>query len=454
VEPGSKVGWSLDNERGGEALILYHAILKAGGVNVPVNPRLGWPTVAERFTHSGCALAVVASDLDTGSARNASMEILSIDDIDLQARVLATEMALPSPSEDDVASILYTSGTTGLPKGIEHTHASSIAAGIAWSDCFCLTPSDKLQSPFPVTSGAGLHYNGLSCLWAGATFVVDTADVERAIGIASQGGTTVYAAVPSIYESWLEAAPSSGADLSSLRIAAFGGAAIAPTRIDELRKVLPQAGLVQTYGFTEAGPGGTYLASPYASSRTGSIGNRPAGRFTSVRVVDEHGHDVASDEVGELLLSGPSLMRGYHRDPEATAAVLQGGWVRSGDLVRFDAEGFLHFVDRKKDIVVRGGYNISSSEVEGVLCSHPMVREAAVFGAAHDRLGEEVVAAIVFKTGVHASRALEDDVTRYCREHLPKFKVPARLYVLDRLPRNATGKVLKNDLRALAAGDR
>ena len=187
--------------------------------------------------------------------------------------------------------------------------------------------------------------------------------------------------------------------LATLRILDYGGSSMPPSMIERLRAAVPTAGLVQSYGLTEAGPGGTYLPEEYALSKLGSIGNRCAGRFTQVRVVDEAGADVGPDGVGELLLRGPSVMEGYHRDPVATDAAFVDGWLRSGDVVRVDADGFLFHVDRKKDIVVRGGFNIGSVEVEAALVAHPAVAEAAVFGVPHPRLGEDVHAVVTLRAG-------------------------------------------------------
>jgi acyl-CoA synthetase (AMP-forming)/AMP-acid ligase II len=356
------------------------------------------------------------------------------------------DVTLPEPRRDDLASILYTSGTTGLPKGVEHTHESSLAAGIGWADAFRLLGTDVLQSPFPVFGGAGLHFNGLNCLWAGATFVLASADTAASWNLVREWRTSVYVAVPSIYQYWLEHPDVERADLSSLRLLDYGGASMPLPVIGRLRQALPHVRLIQTYGLTEAGPGGTYLPEEYAVDRLGSLGSRGAGPFTSFRVIDEGGADVAAGEPGELVLRGPANMRGYHRDPAGTAAVFVDGWLRSGDVVRFDRDGFLYLLDRKKDLIVRGGYNISSVEIESVLLENPALAEVAAFGLPHSVLGETVAVAVVVRPGQVVDT---DGIREHARAHLADFKLPQHVFVVAELPRNASGKVLKRELAAM-----
>lgn len=424
VEPGARVAWAIGNERGVAALTLYHGVLCAGAVNIPLNTRL---TARER-------------DAILERARPA----LVVDDVD--ALLDGAEVDPAPAGEDDVASILFTSGTTGLPKGVVHTHATSLAAAAGWADAFRLGTNDVVQSPFPVFTGAGLHFNGLAALWAGAANVIDGAEVAESLARIAAVGATVYVAVPSIYQFWLDHPALATADLSSLRILDYGGASMAPDVIRRLHDAIPRAGLMQTYGLTEAGPGGLYLAEEYAFGKLGSVGNRAAGAGTQFRVVDEHSHDVPADGIGELVLRGPSVMQGYFEDDEATAAAFTAdGWLRSGDVVRIDAQGFVFHVDRIKDIIVRGGFNIASVEVESVLLEHDDVLEAAVVGRPHPKLGEDVHAVVVPKAG----RTVDVDVlVTHCRTALADFKVPRTIDVRDEpLPRNASGKVLKRELR-------
>ena len=456
---GSTVAWALGNGNARAALVLFHAVLKARLVNVPLNNRLTGTEISNLIAHARCAALV--SDDDAVLAAGEGLRIPA----EHVVRVAATgptgfddllhsvddTAELPISERDDLASILYTSGTTGLPKGVEHTQESSLAAGIGWADAFRLTGADVLQSPFPVFGGAALHFNGLSSLWAGGTFVVATADTEASWRLVTRWRSTVYVAVPSIYQYWLAHPGLGAADLSSLRLLDYGGASMPLPVIVRLREAFPTVRLIQTYGLTEAGPGGTYLPEEYAIERLGSLGSRGAGRFTEFRVIREDGSDVDAGELGELVLRGPSMMRGYHRDPEATRAVFVDGWLRSGDVVRFDTEGFVYLVDRKKDLILRGGYNISGVEIESALLQHPDIAEAAAFGVPHPILGETVAVAVVARPGVTLSEAT---VRAHAAVELADFKVPQRVYLMAELPRNAAGKVLKRVLATMAADER
>ncbi|GAA0710696.1 AMP-binding protein [Dactylosporangium roseum] len=434
--PGAPVAWAIGNDHGIAGLVLYHAVLKAGAVNVPMSPRLSPVEVAGLLDHCGAETLVVAGD----AAPVPGVRTVAVAEL--------AEHAGPGPAhradEIDLAAVLYTSGTTGLPKGVEHTHASSLAAGIAWADCFRLTGDDVLQSPFPVVSGAGLHFNAMSCLWAGGHVVVDEPVLPGCLERIEQFGATVYVAVPSIYQYWLAYDGLADHDLGSLRLLDYGGASMATSVIERLSERLPGVGFMQTYGFTEAGPGGTYLPAEYTRHRPGSIGARAAGRASRFRVVDDAGREVVAGVPGELQFRGPSVMRGYHRDPEATASVFVDGWIRSGDIVRFDDEGFLYFVDRRRELIVRGGYNIAPAEIEHALLRHPDVLEAAVFGVSHEALGEVPVAAVVLRPGAPAT---ELSIVEYCRTVLADFKAPRVVRLVDELPKNAAGKTLKNVLR-------
>jgi acyl-CoA synthetase (AMP-forming)/AMP-acid ligase II len=449
VQPGDRVAWQIGNRRGLDAIRLYHAVLWAGAVNVPVNTRLAAPEIADLLRRSACRLLIA----DPGAAEPASdalgsTALVSLDDLAAASAGTAGLAAPAARADQDIAAILFTSGTTGRAKGVVHTHGSSLAAAIGWSEALGLGTAEVLQSPFPIFSGAGLHFNGLACLWGSAEFVIDDYDTTASLELAAARGSTVYVAVPSVYAFWLDCPSLDPRRLTALRLLDYGGAPMAPALIEDLRARLPSVGLMQTYGLTEAGPGGTFLPPDQALRRLGSIGRQCAGTFTQVRVVGPDGSPAASGQPGELLLRGPAVMDGYLDDPVATAEAFDGEWLRSGDIVRADDDGYLYVVDRKKDIVVRGGYNVSSAEVEAALLAHPDILEAAVVGVPHARLGEDVHAIVVARAGAAVDTVA---VGTFVRERVADFKAPNGYTVVSALPRNAAGKVMKPVLRDLVA---
>jgi acyl-CoA synthetase (AMP-forming)/AMP-acid ligase II len=457
IGAGAPVAWVIDNRCAGDALLLYLAVHRLGAVNVPVNARSARPELEHVLVHSGAELCVfgeavadqalpaVGSTLgvDRAVVVGEAAGLITLDDLSRAGRDAPSE-PVARVGEEDVATILYTSGTTGRPKGVVLTHGNVVAAGIAWADAFRLGPDDVFHTPFPIFSGAGLHYTAMAALFSGATCIIDDADVERMLERLESERTTVFAAVPSIYQFWLESPKVASTDTSSVRTLAYGGASMPPAIIRRLREAFPSAGLMQTYGLTEAGPGGTYLPEEYALRFLGSIGTRAAGRFTRVRVIDEHGHDVGPGVPGELVLQGSSIMRGYFKDTTATHQAMPDGWLRTGDVVRVDEYGALYHLDRQKDIIVRGGFNVSSVEVESVLLEHPAVVDAAAVGMPHEKLGETVAAFVVLRLGEGVGG---EELTDHCRARLADFKVPSRILMRDALPRNAAGKVRKQELR-------
>jgi acyl-CoA synthetase (AMP-forming)/AMP-acid ligase II len=449
IGEGSRVAWLFGNDCGAEALALFHAVLKVGALNIPINVRLTIPEIRHVLNHSEAALCLAGGRGMADEAQRAAAALpCPVEGVEAAGDWYPSAgRAVPvSPALNDVtdASVLYTSGTTGLPRGVLHTHGSSLSAGIGWADAFRLLPEDVLQSPFPIFSGAGLHFNGLSALWAGATFVVEDYETDVSLRLIDEHRSTVYAAVPSIYQYWLDSPILDGISGASLRLLDYGGASMPPAVIQRLKDRFPLVGLMQTYGLTEAGPGGLYLAEEYAMAHLGSVGNRGAGRFTEFRVVDDAGADVGPDGIGECVLRGPSLMKGYYKDPEGTAAIMRDGWLKTGDVVRIDETGFVYHLDRKKDIIVRGGFNIASAEVEAALLDHPAVAEVAVVARPHPKLGEEPVAFVVARIGHETDPSA---LVAHCASRLADFKLPRRVVFVAELPKNAAGKVLKRVLR-------
>jgi long-chain acyl-CoA synthetase len=360
---------------------------------------------------------------------------------------------------DDDATILYTSGTTGHPKGAVSTHRAVLSGLLAFG---CRSAVSALMEPersngdgpkdrtayilvVPLFHATGLIPVMLGTTASGAKLVMMYRwDPERALELIERERVTAFVGVPTMSWDLLESPDFDKRDTSSL-ISVGGGGAPAPAelvrRVDKgFAKGRPQIG----YGMTETnayGPGNSgddYLRKPTSSGRAVPV--------MEVRVVDDDGRPVPTGEVGEICFRGPNLIRGYWNKPEATAEVIDAdGWLRSGDLGRLDDEGFIYVEDRAKDMVLRAGENIYCAEVEGAVYEFPGVAEAAVYGVPHHRLGEEVALAVVPSPGVDLN---VDDLLAHLRRHLAAFKVPTIVDVRDeRLPRNASGKILKKDLR-------
>lgn len=462
VRHGTAVASMLGNECGFEAMLLHHALLGLGAVHVPVNTRLtDWET-SHMLDHAEAEVVVYGSHTAERlcsyleSKPDVGQIYVGDGPVPPRARSFASVPAgepLGTFGEgvdpEDRSVILYTSGTTSLPKGVVHSHMSATSVGVSVADVFCMGRDDVLQAHFPIFTGGGLHFNGMAALWSGATWVIDDFDTVPSLKLVEQWGSTITVCVPSVYQFWLDSEEIDRTDVSSLRIVDYGGAAMAPALITRLRARFPDADLMQTYGLTEGGPSGVYLAAAYADRKLGSVGNRGFGPFTHFRVVDEDGRDVGPDEEGEFILRSPSIMLGYHRDPQQTAATIRDGWLYTGDIVRVDADGFLYHVDRKKDIIVRGGYNVASAEVEAALLAHDEVIECAVVAKPHPKLQEDIKAFVVRKPGGAVDAA---GLTAFSRKYLADFKVPRDIEFVDELPKNSTGKVLKRVLRQRTSG--
>jgi fatty-acyl-CoA synthase len=344
---------------------------------------------------------------------------------------------------DDVITIMYTSGTTGLPKGAMITH------GMNFWNCVNLgIPAGIGIDTVHLSVLPLFHTGGLNCysnpvLHAGGTVVImkqfDPGEALAVLGDPDQGITHFFA-VPAPYQFMLQHPDFADTDLSRLRIAGVGGAPCALTIMEgwSERGVL----LSQGFGMTETSPACVFLDPGDALRKIGSTGK--ALMHTEFRIVDDSGADCGADEVGELWVAGPNITPGYWNRPDATAAAFEGRWLKTGDAARMDDEGFVYIVDRWKDMYISGGENVYPAEVENVLYQLPQVAEAAVIGVPHDRWGEAGLAVLALKPGTALDRA---EVIEHCVGRLAKFKVPNDIAIVEELPRNATGKVLKRELR-------
>ena len=355
--------------------------------------------------------------------------------------------ATPKPSVDDLAAIQYTSGTTGQPKGAMLTHSnlySNALQGEAWMHG-AQYHKEIFYAVLPMFHAFGLTlFLTYGILKQAHLALFPTFDPAMVVGKAKKLPPTVYCAVPPIFEKTAELAKAKGISLRSAKFCISGAMTLPETTVD-LWESCSGGLLVEGYGMTEASP--IALGNPFwETRRTGTIGIPFPS--TQLRVVDPEDptHDVAVGERGELLLKGPQVFHGYWNDPDETElTLLPGDWLRTGDIVTQDEDGFVTIIDRKKELIIVGGFNVSPSEVEMVLRAHPAVMDAAVVGLPSPHSGEKVVAAIVAHPGAKVDA---DELKAFCRERLTPYKVPRDFHMMDDLPKSILGKVLRGDVRA------
>ncbi len=340
--------------------------------------------------------------------------------------------------------LLFTSGTTARSKAVTHCHRSQLYCGHAIAGAVGLTDQDTYQGAWPVYTSSVLNMACMAAWVSGAGVVLEPSVLDNAgrLRLIETEGTTVYHGVTSPLNFMIDEYPNAAYDLSRVRRLGYGGAAMPAEVIAKFRRHLPWVDQVHIWGMTETGPAGTVLAPWFLPRKAGCIGVAQPG--CAVRVIGEDGRPAAPGESGEIVFSGQSAALGYWRNPEATAEAFVDGWVRTGDIGRIDDEGHLHFVDRKKDIINRGGLKIASAAVEEAIYRFAGVAEAAVVAVPHPGLGEDIAACVVARPGV----ALDTAALRaHCAGLLADFATPRQWHVLEALPKNPMGKILKRELR-------
>jgi fatty-acyl-CoA synthase len=427
-----------------------------GAIAMPINWRLAAPEVRYILEHSETralvcdeALLPLADDATRGLEGTLLRSCLSpafadgwTGFADLQSEAPAPPRALAEP--DDVHRLMYTSGTTGRPKGVMITHANLAWKNLAHIVEFGFTAADLGLACGPLYHVGALDLTTTSLVAAGATTVIHRAFDAVAVAeeLERSRVTTVWLA-PAMVNALMALPDIEQRDLRSVRLIINGGEKMPIPLIERIRRVFPSAWFADAYGLTETVSGDTFLDRDSIVSKLGSVGRNCL--HLELEVWDETGHPVPAGERGEIVLRGPKVFKGYWRDPDATTQAFAGGWFHTGDIGVRDEDGYLFIVDRLKDMIVSGGENIAGSEIERVLYEHDAVLEAAVVGRPDERWGEVPVAFVVLRPGRSASA---DELMEHCRAQLARFKVPKDVTFLDALPRNPSGKVLKRDLRS------
>ncbi len=444
LRAGDRVAAMLGNDW--PYLVLYWAVLASGMTFVPLNTKLARPEVADITTDAEPQLIVTDDALIAQLPEDYQGQRMALSQFHRHLQDAASDPVDPSAVQaDDVALILYTSGTTGHPKGVMLSHAN-IAYQFyqSTSTLIGIAPGDRVVSLYPVFHSAQ-HVFLQAPLTVGATAVVDEFSPKRVHQLLKDERVTVFFGVPAMYHILLQDPAFRAENFPDLRILTYGASLMPVETIQTIQRRFPKAPIKNLYGQTENSPAISGLDGDYALTKPGSVG-RPLPGMT-IAIFGDDDKEAPPGVVGEVVTQGVNLMKGYYKNPEATADAIQNGWYHSGDLGYMDNEGFLYIIDRKKDMIIRGGQNIYPAEVENVLYQHPDVVECAVIGVPHHIYGEEVAAVVVKKAG---SPLDGESLRLFAKDRIASYKLPVQYRFVDELPHNASGKILKRDLRAMA----
>jgi len=444
LEPGDRVGVMLPNVP--EFPVAYYGVLRAGGIVVPMNVLLKRREVAFYLADSGAKLLLAWHGFGEEAAAGAAEAGAEAIEVDPQAFAATLAEYQPAPdvtetAADDTAVILYTSGTTGSPKGAELTHNNLFRnADVSARTTSGIRAGDVVLGALPLFHSFGQTVAMNASLKVGACLtLVPRFDPGEALATMQRDRVTHFYGVPTMFGALLHQPERESYDTSSLRTCITGGASM-PVEVLRGFEEAFGAKVMEGYGLSETSP----VASsnhPDRERKPGSIGTPIEG--VEMKLVDENDAEVAQGEVGEIAIRGHNIMKGYWQRPDATAEAMRGGWFHSGDMARVDEDGYFFIVDRKKDLIIRGGYNVYPREVEEVLYEHPKIREAAVVGVPHDEWGEEIGAAVVL---IEGERLSPDEVSAYVKDRIAAYKYPRLVWFVDELPKGPTGKILKREI--------
>jgi fatty-acyl-CoA synthase len=437
-----------------ELLEALFAANHLGAVAMPINWRLAAPEVRYILEHSGARAIVCDPELRAladEAAKGLDLLRVGIGDEAADGWTSLASLRTGPPdaphtpaAADDVHRLMYTSGTTGRPKGVMLTHANLAWKNLAHLVEFGFTADDLGLACGPLYHVGALDLTTTSLIAAGATVIVHRAfDAAAVVDELERSRVTTVWLAPAMVNAIMALPGIEQRDLSSVRVIINGGEKMPIPLIERLQRTFPSAWFADAYGLTETVSGDTFLDRDSMITKLGSVG-RPCLHL-ELQVWDDEGNEVAPGERGEIVMRGPKVFKGYWQDPDATAAAFAGGWFHTGDIGVLDDDGYLFIVDRLKDMIVSGGENIASSEVERVLYEHDAVLEVAVVGRPDERWGEVPVAFVAVREGASATA---EELIEHCRGQLAKFKVPKDVTFIDALPRNPSGKVLKRELRA------
>jgi long-chain acyl-CoA synthetase len=449
IEAGDRVGVMLPNVP--EFAVAYYGVLRAGATVVPMNVLLKRREVGFYLSNPEAKLLIAwhgFAEQALAGAEEAGVECLLVEPAEFERQLADADAVeeVTQRSGDDTAVILYTSGTTGTPKGAELTHSNlkrnvDVSIGL-----FTIGAGDVVLGALPLFHAFGQTCGLNTAIATGACLtLIPRFNPAKALAIIERDHVDVFEGVPTMFSALLHDPASETTDVSSLRVCVSGGAALP---VEVLRAFEERFGCVvlEGYGLSETSPVASFNH-PDRERTPGSIGTPVEG--VEMKLIDDDGAEVAAGEVGEIAIRGHNVMKRYWRRPEATAEAIDAdGWFKTGDMARVDEQGRYFIVDRKKELIIRGGYNVYPREIEEVLYEHPAVREAAVIGIPHAELGEEVAAAVALKPDAEAS---PEQLRAYVKEQVAAYKYPRHVWLVDELPKGPTGKILKREIKPPAA---
>jgi long-chain acyl-CoA synthetase len=443
IEPGDRVALMVPNVP--QFAAIYYGILRVGAVVIPMNVLNKRREVEFFLRDSGAKLVFVWQDFcreGEPAAAAAGSDCISVDLQEFTQMLFEEEplTELVERDQADTAVMLYTSGTTGTPKGAELSHANLVENCTVCVDLFELHDNAVVLGALPLFHAFGQTCALNTCVLAGGMLtLIPRFDGSKALEIIQRDKVTVFEGVPTMYGAMLHAPDRSQYDASSLRLCASGGAAM-PVELMRAFEAAFDCKVLEGYGLSETSPVASFNH-PDRERKPGSIGTPVRG--VEMRIVDADDRELPTGEIGEIVIRGHDVMKGYWGRPDATAAAIRDGWFHSGDLGRIDDDGYFFIVDRKKDMIIRNGFNVYPREIEEVLYAHPAVREAAVIGLPHDEFGEEIGAAISLKDGEYTTPA---ELREFVKEQVAAYKYPRKIWIVDELPKGPTGKILKREI--------
>lgn len=436
-------------------LVCYYAAQIGGFTILPVNTKLAPIEIEYILTHSE-AKGIVYHQYFEKAIKEIMPKLPAIKDLltagyENKSNRLEDIIADPgcrgetrSAENDDTAVIFYTSGTTGKPKGVMLTNQNILAIAQIWSESMEMSNVDRMHIVAPLFHCAASHVFAIPTIYAGGSLIIEEGfSPAQTLQTMEKEKVTIFFGVPAMYNILLTTPELKDVSVPNLRLLTYGAAPMPYELVKRVKGIFPDVKVQNLYGQTENSPGATTLKDHYALTKVGSVGE-PIPQC-EVQVVNVNGEKLPQGKVGEIIVKGPHVMKGYLKNETVTKETIKDGWLYSGDLGRFDEDGLLYIVDRKKDMIIRGGENVYPVEIEEVLYGIPEILEAAIIGVPHEVLGEVAKAFVVKRKDMEID---EKQIIESCQKKLAKYKVPYEVEFVEELPRNASGKVLKTKLRS------